>query len=188
MDLIGLVSNINEATISIDAGRRGFAIRGKAEAGRISYEEGIALALSAFQKAQVSADPQTIFLIEYTFISQELHLCDNSDTDTINSLTNAVKGFDDAFLALEVVAGTGYREAEKTYPHHKDFRVKSFPKDAFHFACGSHRTRLKNILKTPGLDPIEKNLLKQRLVNLTAAQNGYIEKQKNILSIKSESM
>jgi hypothetical protein len=34
------------------------------------------------------------------------------------------------------------------------------------------------MLKTPGIDPIEKALLKQRFVNLSAAQNGYIEKQR----------
>jgi len=53
--------------------------------------------------------------------------------------------------------------------------------DAFHIACKGHRTRLQNILKTPGLDPIEKALLKQRLVNLSAGQGGYVEKQKKAL-------
>jgi len=38
---IGLVDNIYEAVAAIDAGRKGFATRGKAEEGRISYEEGI---------------------------------------------------------------------------------------------------------------------------------------------------
>ena len=32
------------------------------------------------------------------------------------------------------------------------------------------------------LDPIEKALLKQRLIYLPAAQNGYIEKQKKALT------
>jgi hypothetical protein len=35
---------------------------------------------------------------------------------------------------------------------------------------------------TPGLDPIEKSLLKQRFTNLSAAQAGYIEKQKQTLT------
>ena len=29
--------------------------------------------------------------------------------------------------------------------------------DAFHIACHSHKARLKNILKTPGLDPHRKS-------------------------------
>jgi hypothetical protein len=33
-----------------------------------------------------------------------------------------------------------------------------------------------------GIDPIEKSLLKQRFTNLSAAQAGYIEKQKQIIN------
>jgi hypothetical protein len=179
----GLVNSINNAAIHIDSGRKGFAIRGKEQEGRISYETGIAAALTAFQDAQSTGDPKTIFLAEYTFISQELELCDKSDKDALNSLNNAIQGFDDAFLAFEVVDNkTLYQAVEKTHPHSKKYRVKGFPRDSFHVACGSHIARIKNILKTPGLDPIEKALLKQRLANLSAAQTGYIEKQKKALT------
>jgi len=182
LDRIGFVSSIYEAVINIDAGRKGFAIQGKEREGRISYETGIAAGLTAFQDAQSTGDPKTIFLAEYTFISQELQLCDKSDEDTINSLNNAVQGFDDAFLALEVVNDkTLYQAVEKTHPHSKKYRVKGFPKDSFHVACGSHIARIKNILKTPGLDPIEKSLLKQRLANMSTAQTGYVELQKKAL-------
>jgi hypothetical protein len=181
--LAGLINSIYDAAAAIDFGRKGFATRGKAEEGRISYEKGIALAMTAFQEAQSTSDPETIFLAEYTFISQELQLCDKSDKDTINSLTNAKQGFDDAFLALEVVDDkTLYQAVEKTYPHSKEYRVKGFPKDSFHVACGSHVARIKNILKTPGIDPIEKALLKQRLVNLSAGQGGYVEKQRKSIN------
>jgi hypothetical protein len=37
-----LVDSVNKAAISIDLGRKGFAIRGKEQEGRISYEDGIA--------------------------------------------------------------------------------------------------------------------------------------------------
>ena len=47
--------------------------------------------------------------------------------------------------------------------------------------CIAHRTRLQNILRTPGIDPIEKALLKQRFANLSTGQNGYAEKQKKVL-------
>ena len=100
---------------------------------------------------------------------------------TINSLTKAVQNFDDAFLALQAVEEQGYKTAEKTYPHNYDYRVSGFPKDSFHIACGSHKTRIKNILRSPGIDPIEKELLQQRLANLSTAQNSYIEKQKKVL-------
>jgi hypothetical protein len=182
LDLAGLVDSIITATTSIDYGRKGFATRGKAEEGRISYEDGIALALSAFKEAQTTADPQTIILAEYTFLTQELQFCDKSDKDSITSLTKAIQSFDDAFLALQAVEEGGYITVEKAIPHCKEYRVKGFPKDSFHIACVSHKTRIQNMLKTPGIDPIEKALLKQRLANLPAAQNGYIEKQKKALA------
>ena len=182
MEKSGFVNNILAATASIDFGRKGFATKGKAEEGRVLYEEGIALAYSTFRKAQDAADPETLILAEYTFITQELQLCVKTDKDTINSLTKAVQSFDDAFLALQAVEEPGYKTAEKTYPHHKDYRASGLPKDSFHIACGSHKTRIKNILRSPGIDPIEKDLLKQRLANLPTAQSGYIEKQKKVMS------
>ena len=183
MDLDGLVSNITDAALAIDFGRKGFATRGKAEEGRISYETGIAVALSAFRDAVSTADPKAIILAEYTFISQELQFCDATDKDTLSSLTQAIQNFDDAFLALEVVEDSAlYQGTEKTYPHNSKYRISGFPKDAFHIACIGHRTRLQNILRAPGIDPIEKALLKQRFANLATAQNGYLEKQKKALA------
>jgi hypothetical protein len=188
LDEIGLVNSIIYATASIDAGRKGFATRGKAEEGRISYETGIAVALSTFreasnQKFAATADPQTIILAEYTFLSQEFEFCEETDKDSLSSLKKALQFFDDAFLALKVVENKShYQSVEKTYPHDKKYRFSGFPKDAFHIACIGHKTRLQNILRTPGLDPIEKSLLKQRFVNLSAGQGGYVEKQKKALA------
>jgi hypothetical protein len=177
------VRSIGDAVFSIDFGRKGFATRGKAEEGRISYEYGIAKALTAFKEAQATADPKTIILAEYTFLTQELQFCDKSDKDSITSLTKAIQSFDDAFLALKVVEdSTLYQGAEQTTPHDSKYRVNGFPRDSFHIACESHKTRIRNILKSPGIDPIEKALLKQRLANLPAAQKGYIEKQKKALA------
>jgi len=180
---IGLVNRVYEAAANIDLGRKGFATKGKAEEGRIYYEKGIAEALTAFKEAQATADPHTIILAEYTFLAQELQFCDRSDKDSFASLTQAIQNFDDAFLALKVVEGDGYKMAEQTYPHDEKYRVGVvYPKDSFHVACGSHKTRLQNILRAPGIDPIEKALLKQRLANLPTAKNGYIEKQKKALA------
>jgi hypothetical protein len=182
LDLTGYATNILEATISIDAGRKGFATKGKAEEGRMLYEKGIALALSTFRETQSTTDPETIILAEYTFIMQELQFCDVADRDSINSLTKAIQSFDDAFLALNEVEKDSYKTAENIFPHSKDHRVKGFPKDSFHIACIAHRTRLKNVLRSPGIDPIEKALLKQRLANLSAAQDGYVDLQGKALA------
>jgi len=182
LDLITLAGDIADAATQIDAGRKGFATRGKEQEGRINYEDGIAKAISSFQKAQTTADPQTIILAEYTFLTQELEFCEKTDKDSLSSLTIAIQSFDDAFLALEVVEDKFlYQGVDKAIPHSGKHRFNGFPMDAFHIACKGHRTRLQNILKTPGLDPIEKALLKQRLVNLSAGQGGYVEKQRKAL-------
>jgi hypothetical protein len=178
LDQIGLVSSITNAAIYIDAGRKGFATRGKAEGGRIFYESGIAEALTAFKEAQATVSPQIIILAEYTFLTQELQFCESTDKDSLNSLTKAIQSFDDAFLALKAVENSNYKITDDAFPHNGKYRVNGFPKDSFHIACISHKTRLQNILRAPGIDAIEKALLKQRFANLSAAQNGYIEKQK----------
>jgi hypothetical protein len=177
----GLISKIAKAEIAIDLGRKGFAAKGKEQEGRISYEKGIAQAMTAFQEAQSSADPETIILAEYTFITQELQFCDKTDKGSIASLTKAIQSFDDAFLALQAVGDPCYKMADKAFPHSKDYRVSGSPKDSFHIACISHKTRLQNFLKTPGIDPIEKVLLQQRHDNLIAGQGGYVEKQKKAI-------
>jgi len=180
--MAGLVSKIYDAALAIDFGRKGFAIRGKAEEGRLSYENGISSALSAFRDAQSTVDPQVIILIEYTFLNQELQFCEESDTDSRSSLTQAIQSFNDAFLVLEVVEdSTLYSAVEKSYPHNTKYRVSGFPKDSFHIACIAHQTRLRNILRTPGIDSIEKALLKQRFANLATAQKGYMIKQRKVL-------
>ena len=184
MDKAGLIYSITDATAAIDYGRKGFATWGKEHEGRISYEKGIALAMTAFQEAATTADPQTMILAEYTFLTQEFEFCEKTDKDSLNSLIQAIQYFDDAFLALKIVENyTLYKGAEQIIPHNKKYRVGGgYPKDSFHIACSSHITRIKNMLRTPGIDPIEKSLLKQRLANLPTAQNGYIEKQKKALS------
>ena len=182
MDLHGLINNITIATFNIDFGRKGFATRGKAEEGRISFEKGIFEAMTTFQEARATVDPRAIFLIEYTYLIQELQFCDPTDTDTLSSLTEAKQNFDDAFLVLEVVEDkTLYNAVDKAFPHNKKYRFKGFPKDSFHIACNSHKARLKNIKRSPGIDLIEKTLLEQRLANLTTAKNAYVELQKKAL-------
>ena len=182
MAAIGLVSSIADAALAIDFGRKGFATKGKAEEGRVLYEEGIALAMSSFKEAQSTADPHTLILVEYTFLTQELQFCHEKDKNSRNSLTQAIQNFDDAFLVLEIVEDkNNYKFVDKSHPRYKDYRVGVYPKDSFHVACSSHKTRIKNMLRTPGVDPIEKDLLEQRFSNLSTAQSGYIEKQKKVM-------
>jgi hypothetical protein len=183
LDQTGLLNDIVTGVYGSDVGRKGFAVPGEERKGRISYENGIALAMSAFEEAQRSADPQTLILAEVYFLTQELQFCAEADTDTRSSLTYALQGFRDALRSLEAVEdATGYKIAEKTYLTDPKKRVQGFPMDAFHQVCGSHKTRLHNILRTPGVDMLEKTLLKQRAVNMKAAQGVYLEKQRKALA------
>jgi len=130
LDIHGLISKIIISVSNIDSGRKGFAIRGKEQEGRISYEDGISEAIA--------------------------------------------------------VKKDSYQVADDIFPHDKKYRVKGFPKDSFHIACASHQTRIRNILSSPGIDLIEKTLLKQRFANMITAKNSYLEKQKESLRKKKE--
>jgi hypothetical protein len=181
MDQTGLINKIFFSVENIDLGRKCFTIDGQEHEGRISYEDGISTALTTFQEVQTSADPQTLILAEYTFLEQELQFSNEADTDTRSSLSQAIRSFDDALLSLEAVETTGYKIADKTHPHSPKYRIQDYPKDSFHIACIAHRTRLRNILRTPGINMIEKAVLQQRAANMTTAQNVYKLKQKAAL-------
>jgi hypothetical protein len=182
MDPTGLLNKILQAVVDIDLGRKGLTTDSEEHNGRIHYERGIYTALSAFKEAQASADPKTLILAELAFLQQELQFCHEADTDTRSSLSQAIQTFNDALLSLEAVEdAVMYQGAEKTHPHGPKYRIQGYPKDAFHLACIAHRTRIRNSLRTPGINMIEKAVLNQRSANMTTAQNGYIEKQKKVL-------
>jgi hypothetical protein len=75
---------------------------------------------------------QTMTLAEYTFITQELEFCEKTDRDSLSSLTKAIQSFDDAFLALQAIGESGYKTADKVFPHSGKYRVSGFsPKTLF---------------------------------------------------------
>ena len=179
---IGLVDKTILAVENIYDGRNGLATDGAEREGRISYEKGIANALSTFQEAKTGDDLKTLMLTELAFLQQEFQFCNEADTFAKSSLAQAIQSFDDALLSLEAVEEPGYKTANKTYPHNPKYRVKNYPKDAFHLACIAHRTRLQNVLRSPGINMTEKAVLQQRNANMVVAQRNYIEKQKIVLS------
>jgi hypothetical protein len=138
-------------------GRKGFATDGKEHEGRIAYEKGIFGAEESFDAAQVSKDPETIILVELAYLQQEYQFCNEADTDAKSSLRQAVQSFEDALRCLKTVEdAAGYRFAETTHPTAAKYRVQGFPRDAVHLACMAHRTRLRNVLRSPGINMIRK--------------------------------
>ena len=93
---IGLVNDIFISVNSIDIGRKMLATDGKEHQGRLSYEDGISLAMTSFQEAQTRAECELLILAEETFLRQELHFCHPANTITRSSLTQAIQGFVDA--------------------------------------------------------------------------------------------
>jgi hypothetical protein len=179
-----LLVKIVDSAVSIYQGRRWALTDGLEREGRISYQEGLATAMTAFQAVGHSEplDLQMLLLAEGSFLRQEQKHCDVSENQTAASLAQAIQSFDDALLALQVVANSDfYKFADMTHPHNAKHRVKGMPRDAFHEACISHRTRIDNILRSPGIDLAEKELLKLRQANLAVAQSTYLEKQRAAL-------
>ena len=82
--------------------------------------------------------------------------------------------------------GSLYRGAEATYPTDDKYRYHGFPRDAVHLACAAHRTRLQNSLRVHGINLIEKAVTTQRIVNMTAIQAAYVEKQRMALEVDKE--
>jgi hypothetical protein len=182
MDKIGLVDSITEAVGNIAAGRIGLATDGEEHAGRLAYVMGLSGASLVFDEVQQMSDVELLLLAEHTFLQRELHSCAQTDTDALNSLTQAVESFDDAFRALEVVRNSAaYHEAEKTYPRNSKHRVLNYPKDAFHCACSAHQTRLRNTLRAPGLNLTEKSVYRQRRRNLGTMRSVYLMLQETAL-------
>jgi hypothetical protein len=157
-------------------GREWLDTEGLEAAGRVSYNRGLSSALELFREVQKNADTdlETPIITEKAYLTQELQFCAPSDNHTRNSLTTAIQGFDDAQRALKIVMNPKlYRIAEQTYPTILKLRHNGMPKDAFHIACDSHRTRLGNILRVPGINLKEKAVLEQRFANINTVQIFY---------------
>ena len=169
----------------IDQGRKWLDSDGIEYEGRISYRKGLALAALTFNEIGNAdfAELKLLMQAEYIFLGQELQFCSSADTNAQTSLKTAIHEFDEAFVALDVLYNAeNYKIADKIFSTRKEFRYKGMPKDAFHVACAGHYQRITNILKAPGINPSEKELLEQRRSNMAAAQSVYLEKQKAVLS------
>jgi hypothetical protein len=185
LDRTGYLNNIVSSVVFIYKGRHGLDTEGRAEEGRVNYRDGLTLGIKTFREVRALAgeDLELPVACEYTFLNQELQFCANADDRAKTSLEKAIDDFDGAFRALEVLNNAeAYKLAEKTYAFHKEFRYKGLPRDAFHVACAGHSARIDNNLKTPGVNLLEKALLKERRAAMQAVQAAYLEKQRRTLA------
>jgi hypothetical protein len=187
MDQTGLLNEILKAAETIDQGRKWLDTDGLEREGRINYRKGLARAALAFAEANANVphDLELLIVAEYTFLNQELHFCASQDTKTIQSLTQALRSFDESLSALRVVeSGAAYSAVDQCLPYRKEYRYYGMPKDSFHIACIGHKTRIANILRSPGINLGEKDLLERRYANIITAQAVYVKKQKQALGIE----
>jgi hypothetical protein len=182
MDLTSFLVNLVDCAVHIDAGRKGLATTGEEPEGHTRFDQGISGALTAFKEAEADGNPQILVLADLDYLPQEVQICGENAKATRTSLTRAIHEFDDALLAFEAVQDSRYVITEKTFQHSPKQRYQGFPKDSFHLACISHRTRIQNILKVPGMNPIERAVYEQRLSNMVTAQSSYIQFQKKIVT------
>jgi hypothetical protein len=184
MDRIGLESSIFIYSQNIDIGRKGIRTSGQEAAGRINFEDGINGSIDIFAKTRDSGDLELMILAELYFLKQELSFCEASDTSTVSSLTQAIQSFEDALLAFEASGDrVMYRGVDKAHPRHPKYRIRGMPKDALHIACIAHQTRLGNMDRVPGINPLEKAFFQVRRANMAAVQKIYLVKQQRVLSI-----
>jgi hypothetical protein len=174
---------ITDNAVLLNRGRNLLHIEGKAEQGRIFFASGVSGAMQAFKEAPVFNEPKPIIQAEQFYLFQELEYTDKKDKLRLSSLNHAITSFDDALKALSTLESPReYKSVEKSYPNTDKYRVKGLPKDAFHIACSSHKTRLMNDLKG-ALSSSEKELIKQRITNLDTAKILYTEKQRLALGL-----
>jgi predicted ATP-grasp superfamily ATP-dependent carboligase len=177
-----LIIRVDASVTYLAKGRQALDIEGEAEAGRVSYNLGLQGAQSVFTEAAEGADVKALILAEQAFLAEEKRYCDEKDADALGSLATAIASFDDALLAVEAVGdATLYRGADLTFPHQGKYRIKKMPKDAFHIACIANTTRLRNTLKTPGINMKEKAIYQQRAKNMGVARRVYFESQQKAL-------
>jgi hypothetical protein len=178
MEKSGLVNSIIDGVVQIANGRRGVQKDGEEREGRISFELGHALVREAFAAALETRDVEMIILAEYIYTAQELTESTDAEPHGRSSAQAAIDQLDDAFLALKAVEeGPAYHIADLTFPHRAPFRYKNMPKDSFHLACISDRTRIHNGLTRLGIPALDIGLAHERMDALTAAQAIYLEKQ-----------
>ncbi|GHV46851.1 hypothetical protein AGMMS49546_35620 [Spirochaetia bacterium] len=182
MDLTFLLDRLIDSVTSLSNGRKGLATTGKEPKGHQLFDEGIAIAMAAFQEAKDSAEPLVLILAELAFLQQELQFCNEKAKATRSSLNQAIQDFEDALRCLKTVENKVlYQAAETTHLTRPEKRVQGFPKDAFHQACHAHRTRIQNYLRIPGMNQLEAALYELRFSNMAAASSSYTEKQRAAL-------
>jgi hypothetical protein len=186
MEKNGLLVSIVQRVYYIDLGRKGLATVGAAEDGRASFTKGLLAARAVFREVHDNAsnDLEALILVEHAYVTEERRYSGEPFVEA--SLSAALTSFDDALRVLVTVQDpVAYKNAETSWPHLRKYRYHTMPKDVFHIAANAHVTRLRNTLRSPGINNIEREVYEQRAKNMSAAQAAYFDLQKRAIGEES---
>ncbi len=150
----------------------------------ISFQDGLKKTLEFLNDVGKSGSPDIILGVEKILLIQERETYANSP-EMMNSVKPALADLEDANKAFALVTNdhAGYTKATEAFSS-KD-KENGLPLDACRKFISSHTTRLTNRLR--GVSSVsEKNILRQRKINLASANKQYKGLQREALGIEKE--
>ena len=146
----------------------------------ISYDMGLNETYKLLKEVYESEDIHLALGVERLLLEQELQFYSNSPEET-QRIKAAIEQFQDAENSLKAVQNPdGYKIAALTYS--KKRLRNGIPLDSFHEFLSSHTTRLMNRMAGP-LPMPEKNIIRQRKVNLGMIRKYYVALQCKALNL-----
>ena len=165
----------------INIGRKNLTVQGKTEKGLRALNKGISKTMKVFDSV-VGNSPKSILQIELLILNEDLNYCDKDHKQLKTSLEKAIFTIKEALCSCSVVTNPDkYRFANATHSHLSSNLYQGVPKDVFHLACNSHKTRLQNYQHTPGMGEVERNFYARRMRNLSVAKSLYVKLQQEAL-------
>lgn len=142
-------------------------------------DAGLQSTLELYKHIAAQRDITLLLTLERLALEQEREFYANSPEEH-NSIKTALQQLDDAENALAIVAiSEAYQKATTTY---SSKRMESgLPLDGFREFIKSHTTRLSNRLAGQLSGP-EKEIVRQRKVNLLVAKDVYVALQQQALA------
>ena len=146
----------------------------------LEFQKSLPATLTTYKQLEKSSSPELILAAEKLTLQQELATYANS-AEMVSSINPALEQLEEASGSLKLVQD---KEAYAKAAHAFSAKRKQggLPLDAFREFILSHTARLTNRLKGTA-SVSEKNILRQRKNNLRAANEQYINMQREALEL-----
>jgi len=175
----GLIDELFE-NLSLDWGL--FQLK-ESSAEALEFQKSLLTTLTTYKSLGKSNNPELILAAEKLTLQQELATYANS-VEMVNSIKPALEQLEEAFRALKLVQDKdAYAKAAQAFSAKR--KQGGLPLDAFREFILSHTARLTNRLKGTA-SVSEKNILRQRKDNLKAANERYMDLQREALGPESQ--